>query len=384
MDVERLKYGDKEIVLVGTAHVSQKSVELVEKVIEEENPDIVGIELDKQRFIQLKSGSKWQETDILKIIKTNQTQLFILNMMLASMQKKIGEDLGVKPGMEMLKAVEAAEKNQKRIILLDRDVRITLKRAINEMSIFEKLKMLYAIVAAMFFADEELTAEKVEELKKKDVMTELMNELGQKMPSIKKVLVDERDLFIANGILASPGKKIVAVVGAGHIDGIKKYLDMPRDISSINKVVENKSVWGSVLKYLIPALFVVILFSGFYFKGTGIVLSMVFYWIIFSGGLAALGALIGGAHPFAIATAFLAAPITTLHPALAAGWFVGLVEAKIRPPRVMDFENLKNMNSFSDFNKNRAMHILLVTAYANIGATIGVVIAIPYILSLIG
>lgn len=384
MDVERLKYGEKEIILIGTAHVSQKSVELVERVIEEENPDVVGVELDRQRFIQLKSGRKWQETDIIKIIKTNQTQLFILNMMLASMQKKIGDDLGVKPGMEMLKAIEAAEKKQKKIILLDRDVRITLKRAISEMSIFEKLKMFYAIVTAMFFVDEELTAEKVEELKKKDVMSELMEELGRKMPSIKKVLVDERDLFIANGILASPGKKIVVVVGAGHIEGIKKYLDKKRDVSSINKFIEKKSLLGSVLKYLIPALFVVILASGFYFKGTEIVLSMIFYWIVISGGLAALGALIGRAHPFAIATAFLAAPLTTLHPALAVGWFVGLVEAKIKPPRVIDFENLKNMKSFSDFNKNRAMHILLVTAYANIGATIGVVIAIPYILSLMG
>ena len=383
MSVERVKIGEKEIILVGTAHISRKSVELVESTISAEKPDVVGVELDRQRLFQLKAGRKWKETDLGKVIKEGKSYLFLLNLLLANIQRQFGQQVGVSPGEEMLLAVKTAEVQGIPIALLDRDVRVTLKRAIAKMSLWEKLKLGGTILTGFFKEEEKLTAEKIEELKQKDVMSELMNELSREMPSVKEVLVDERDVFIANRILATPGKKIVAVVGAGHIDGIKKHLGKKQDIRGLNTIPKKKPFWKYV-KFLVPILFIAFMVWGFYAKGPEAVLGILVFWILINGTLSALGALLARAHPFAIITAFAAAPVTSLHPALAAGWFAGLVEAKLKPPKVKDFESLNKLDSYSDFSRNRATHILLVTAYANIGSTLGTVIALPYILSLLG
>ena len=380
--MERVYFKDKEIILVGTAHISQASIDQVKKAIEDERPDCVGVELDAQRFDQLKQGAKWRDTDLVKVIKEGKGYLFLLNILLVNIQRQLGDQVGVKPGEEMLEAVRAAEAKNIPVALLDRDVRITMKRAMAKMSAVEKFKLLYSILLALFEMHEPLTKEKVEELKQQDTLNALLKELGKEAPAVKQVLVDERDQFIANKILAARGKKIVAVVGAGHIEGIKKHLGHQMPIAHLN-LEPTKNVWMEFLKFVVPLAFLGVLAYGLVNKGLFASLELMFWWALITGSLSALGVLLARGHPISILTAFVAAPFTTLHPALAAGWFAGLAEARIRIPLVKDFEELNKLNSLSDLNHNRVTHILMVTALANVGSTIGTIVAFPYLLSLL-
>ncbi len=383
MPVERLTLGGKEIVLVGTAHIGKKSVEMVRQTIELEKPECVAVELDRQRFVQLKSGEKWLETDLSRIVKEDKTYLFLINVLLSSMQKKLGKELGMTPGTEMLEAIKLAESNGIRVSLLDRDIRVTLKRALDEMGLVEKARLLFEIVISSFQKHEALDEKAIEKLKEKDTLNALLAELSEKMPSVKRVLVDERDMFIADRVMKSPGKKILAVVGAGHIEGIKKYLGKEIDVSKISRVQKKRNILRFA-KYLVPVLVAALLGYGLYSKGLGATLELFLLWFLINGVLSALGALAARAHPFSIATAFLAAPFTSLHPALAAGWFAAAMEMKMRGPKVRDFQELKTLESYGDFSRNRVTRVLLVAAYSNLGSTIGTIIALPCILSLLG
>ncbi len=382
--IKRLKYQDKEIILVGTAHISKESIKLVEDTIKAEEPDVIGVELDKDRLYQLMSGKKWQETNIIEIIQTGKTELFLLNILLSNMQRQLGEHVGVAPGAEMLAALKIAQEKQLPVQLLDRDVRVTLKRAFKTMGVIEKLKLGGALIAGFFGVGEKVTVEKIEELKKEDLLNNLMKELGKQFPSIKKVLVDERDSFISEMIRKSPGKKIVAVVGAGHIEGIIEHIKKDKkvnlaEISNIPKKLGVLKIIGIVL----PIIFIALLGYAFYIKGIETTLNLLGYWILITGGLSAIGALIARAHPLSIIAAFVSAPITTLHPALAAGWISGLVEARFNPPKVIDFEKLPEVSTIGGFYRNRVTHVLIVAALTNIGATIGVIIAFPTLIALL-
>ena len=382
--IERLKLEGKEIVLVGTAHVSNESVKLVEKTILEEKPEIVGIELDEQRLMQLMQGEQWREQNVMELLSKGQAYLFLLNLMLANLQRKIGEDLGIRPGSEMLAAARIAQENRIKIALLDRNVKITLKRAFAKTSLKEKIKIASSLLFGLFSEGEKITMEKVEEMKKKDIMTELIQELAREAPGIKQVLVDERDFYIAQKILEQDCKKIVAVVGAGHVEGILQNLKKGKhSVKHLEKVAEKKSVLKTALKFGIPAVFAVFLIWGFYSKGFSGGLNVIAWWIIITGVFSAIGALIARAHPLSILTAFVAAPFTTLHPALASGWFAAAAEAKFRKPKVKDFETLNKLNGYRDFQKNNVTHLLIVAAFTNIGSTIGVIIALPYLVKLL-
>lgn len=381
--IKKIKIGEKEIILVGTAHISKESINLVEKTIDEEQPDIIGIELDKERLAQLLSGKKWQETNIIEVVKTGKTYLFLLNLLLSNIQKQLGNQVGVTPGAEMLAAIKKAQETKKPVYLLDRDVRVTLKRTFSEMRFLEKLKLGGSLIGGFMGFGERVDAKKIEELKQQDLINHLMKELGREFPSMKKVLVDERDLYIAEMIKHSPGKKIVAIVGAGHLEGIEKHIMSKKnyDINKLNSIPKQKNY----LKYvslIVPILFFAILIYGFFTQGIETSINILFYWIIATGILSGIGALIARAHPFTILTSIVVAPLTTLHPALAAGWFAAIVETKYHPPLVKDFEELSTVESISGFYKNRITHILLVAALVNIGATIGVLIALPLIISL--
>ena len=229
---------------------------------------------------------------------------------------------------------------------------------------------------------QKLDEKTIEQLKEKDVLNALMQQLSKQLPSVKQVLVDERDVFIATRILQTKAKKIVAVVGAGHLPGVKKYLDRPRNLEPLMKVEKKKSLL-SYLKYLIPLAFTLLIGYGFYTKGSAIAFNLLLFWFLINGVLSALGAALARAHPLSILAAFLAAPFTSLHPALAAGWFAGLVELRMRPPKVADFEQLPKMQSITGIASNRVTRILIIVAFANIGSVIGTVIALPYIASLL-
>ncbi|MFH0954522.1 MAG: TraB/GumN family protein [Candidatus Micrarchaeota archaeon] len=384
MAVEKLQLGEKTVFLVGTAHISRESVEQVRQIIESEKPDCVGVELDEQRFHQLMNQQKWRETNVSEVISQGKTHLLLLNIFLSNIQRQLGETVQVKPGEEMIEAITAGQKIGANIALLDRNLEVTMKRATGLIGIREKLKLLWYLLSGFFVEHEAITPQKIEELKQSDMVTKLIEELGKKAPTIKKVLVDERDSFIAERIRQTLAKKMVVVIGAGHLNGLKQKLlqNEAVDLTPLMQLPNKKSILG-LLKWLIPLLFVALL--GWVFFNKGILTSLQFlgYWILITGGLSAVGAALAKSHPVSILVAFISAPLTTLHPLLASGWFAAAVEAKYRNPTVNDFEKLNTLNSYSDFEKNRVTHLLLVAAYTNLGSTVGVIIAFPTLVHLL-
>ena len=378
--VIRVNLDGKEVLLIGTAHVSKESVELVRETIEKENPDMVAVELCQQRFHAISEKKKWDETDISKVIKEGKGYLFLTQLMLTNFQRKVGDELGVKPGSEMVKALDMAKEKNIPIALVDRDISVTLKRALNRMGFKEKVKILFGLVSGIF-EEEKITEEMVEKLKEMDVLTEMMEELGKEVPSIKETLLDERNIYIADKIASLEAKKIVAVVGAGHVSGIKEILeskvsgkDIEKEIAELETVPEKKSVMKYV-NYALPVSLLLVIVLGFFMHGGDFLWSSAVKWIFTTSILAALGAALALAHPYSILTALLVAPITTIHPLLAAGWFSGWVEAKVRKPQVKDFEGLMHINSITDLWKNGVTRILLVIAFTNVGASAGAIIA---------
>ncbi len=384
-EVTNISVEGKEIFLVGTAHVSRESVDLVGDVIELEKPDVVAVELDEQRYDSLVNKKKWDETEIYKVIRTGKTYLFLLQLLLTNFQRKIGDELGIKPGSEMLKAVELAKERNIKIALVDRDIRVTLKRAFNRMSLKEKFSLFYGFFSG-FFEEEEIKGDIIEKLKDKDVMTEMMEELSREIPSIKDVLIDERDRYIANKIVNLEGERIVAVVGAGHVGGIKRIIESSagrvEDIRGLEEIPESRSML-KYAAYVIPLIFLALVGWGFYTSGAEFTMDILVKWFLITGGLSALGVVLALGHPLSVITAFLAAPFTSLNPTVAAGWFAGLTEAWVRKPRVKDFDNLFKLDRMRDYWGNGVTRILLVMVFANIGSSIGTFVALPYLAMLL-
>lgn len=381
--------GGKEIILVGTAHVSEESGRVVREVIQKERPGIVAVELCKQRCEALLDKRKWDEKDIYNVIREGKSYLFLMQLFLTNFQRKIGDEFKVKPGLEMVEAMNVARENGARVALVDRDIGITLKRVMNQITLREKLRLFYELVSGTM-VDERIDQDFLEKLKDKDLVNEMMHDLSKKVPSLKRVLVDERDRYIAYKIEGLNARRIVAVVGAGHVEGIKRILESGikagrKRMEEFRRLegISSRTSWWKIFSYLIPMIFLAIMGWGFYKHGFSLTVEMFWMWFLINGSLSALGVLLASGHPLSILTAFIAAPITSLNPAIAAGWVAGLVEAWIRKPRVKDFEGLFRMNSLRDYWKNRVTRIILVVAFANLGSTIATFIALPYLASLL-
>jgi len=379
--VEKIEYNGKEIFLVGTAHVSKTSKKEVEDIIKKEKPDEVAVELCENRYHALKNKESWQDTEIKQVIKEGQTYLFLSSLILSNFQKKLGKELGIDPGAEMLAAVEAAEKSKTSLVFLDRDIQVTLKRAFSSMSLLEKARILKSLLIDTLTA--EVDEAFVEKLKEKDVLADAMSELAKMAPGAKRVLVDERDVYMAGMLQKVKGKKIVAIVGAGHVEGIKRALPHRIEFTKLKEAPGKKKKKLKIGGLVIPALLLGLLVYGFTTKGLGTTLNMLLWWFLINGTLSALGAAVAFGHPLSILTAFVAAPFTSVNPLLAAGWFAGYVEAKIRNPKVKDFKNLNKLDSVKAYWKNQVTRILLVVALANLGSIIGTFIALPYVASLL-
>ena len=375
-NIHRLNFEDKEITLIGTAHVSMESADLVEHVIEEERPDTVCIELCQSRYQSIIQKNQWQNTNLLKVIKEKKAFLLLSNLMLAYFQKKIGKKLGIKPGEEIIRAVQTAKKVDASIHLADRDIRITLTRIWRFMGLWTKVKLLAQFVTSAGSMDE-IKEEDIEEMKKKDVLETLLSEIGEAFPVIKRILIDERDQYLAHKIITAPGKKIVAAVGAGHVPGIQQYWGKQLDIDTLNYIPPRGKLFG-VLKWGIPAMIIVIIFFGFFTAGASAGTHMIKWWILANAAFSGIGAAIALAHPLTILSAVVAAPLTSLNPMIAAGWVSGLVETILGKPKVKDFENLpEDISSMKGFWKNKITRILLVVVFTNIGSSIGTFVAIP-------
>jgi len=375
-NTHRLTFEDKEIILIGTAHVSRESADLVDQVIEEEKPDTVCIELCQSRYKSIIQKDQWQNTNLLKVIREKKAFLLLSNLMLAYFQKKIGQKLGIKPGEEIMRAIQAAEAVGAPIHLADRDIHVTLSRTWRLMGLWTKIKLLVQFVASAGEADN-IKEEDIEKMKREDVLETLLSEIGDSLPEIRSILIDERDRYLAQKIRTAPGKKIVAVVGAGHIPGIQMCWKKPINIEALEQVPPKGKLSG-FLKWGIPVLIVGLIIIGFFFAGTTTGTHMIKLWVLANAVMAGIGAAIALGHPLTVLSAVVASPLTSLNPMIAAGWVSGLVETLIGKPKVKDFENLpEDISSLKGFWSNKITRILLVVVFTNIGSSLGTFVAIP-------
>lgn len=375
-NIHSLIFEEKEIILVGTAHVSKESVQLVSDIIETEKPDTVCVELCDARYQSIRQKDKWLDTDIIKVIKEKKSFLLLSNLLLASFQKRIADKFDIVPGAEMIKAIDAGEAVGADIHLADRNIRITLAKTWRAMGLWGKIKLLFQLLLSMGEIGD-ISEEDIEKMKQEDVLESLLADVGKSLPVLKDILIDERDQFLTYKIRTAPGKKIVAVVGAGHVPGIKKYWEAKIDVERLNQIPPKGKLSG-ILKWIIPLGILVLFVLGFYYGGTHAGTNMITWWVMANGILAGLGAVIALAHPFTILSSILAAPLTSLNPMIAAGWVSGLIEAFLRKPKVRDFENLPNdILSIKGFWKNKITRILLVVVFTNLGSSIGTFVAIP-------
>lgn len=381
-NIHSLFFEEKEVILVGTAHVSKESTRLVGEVIQTEKPDTVCVELCESRYQSIRQKDKWLETDIIKVIKEKKSFLLLSNLLLASFQKRIADKFDIKPGEEMIKAIETAEAIGAVIHLADRNIRITLAKTWRAMSLWGKIKLLFQLVLSMGEIGD-ISEKDIEKMKQEDVLETLLADVGKSLPVLKDILIDERDQYLTHKIRTAPGQKIVAVVGAGHVPGIKKYWDAKIDIERLNQIPPKGKISG-ILKWVIPLGILMLFVLGFYHGGSHAGTDMITWWVMANGILAGLGAMIALAHPLTILTSIIAAPLTSLNPMIAAGWVSGLVEAFSRKPKVRDFENLpEDILSIKGFWKNKITRILLVVVFTNLGSSIGTFVAIPLMLKVL-
>jgi len=380
--VHRLTSDDKEVLLVGTAHVSKDSVQLVKQVIRDEQPDTVCVELCQSRYQAIRQRDHWQNMDIVRVIKEKKAMLLLSNLLLASFQKRIAKKFDIRPGQEMIQAIDAADEIGANVELADRDIRITLLRTWRTMSFWGKLKLLFQLLMSLGDVDE-IEEEDIEKMKQEDILESLLAEVGKSLPRLKDILIDERDLYLTEKIRSAPGDKIVAVVGAGHVSGIKDHWEEPIDLNKLEALPPPSGV-GKVLKWILPTGILGLLVYGFFSGGVQTGSNMLGWWILANGLLAGIGALIALGHPLTIMSSVLAAPLTSLNPMIAAGWVSGLVEAVSRKPKVKDFETLsEDISSVKGFWKNKVTRILLVVVFTNLGSMIGTAVALPLMLKVL-
>jgi len=381
--VDFLTCDGKQIILIGTAHVSRQSAKLVEDTIHEQSPDTICVELCETRLASLKDVDRWRNMDIVKVIKEKKALMLFMNLLLASFQKKMADKFDIKPGQEMINAIKAAEKINACLVPADREIQVTLSRVWRGMGFWEKIKFIFSLIFS-FGAADDIKEEDIEKMKQEDILQTILSDVKKTHPIIEKVLINERDQFLAEKIRTAPGEKIVAVVGAAHAPGIKKYLasNDKIDLSELNQIPPAGKT-GQILKWLIPAVILFLVAMGFSMKGESIGADMIWVWIIAHSLLAGIGALLALAHPLSILSAVLFAPFSPLNPIIKVGWVSGLVEAFTKNPKVKDLEAIPHdISSIKGFWRNNVTRILLVVVFTNLGSSIGTFTAVPLMLKL--
>jgi pheromone shutdown-related protein TraB len=368
-NITRIHQDGKEFILIGTAHVSKHSAELVKEVIERERPDSVCVELDEQRYQSIVDGNKWKEQDIFKVIKEKKAALLLMNLALSSFQKRIAHQFGINAGQEMIQGIESAKEVGAELVLADRNIHITFSRIWNQVGFKGKMLLLAQVIASVF-NKETITEEELEKMKSQDTINAVLSEFTEAFPKLKKPLIDERDQYLAQKIKEAKGSKIVAVLGAAHVPGIKEEIKKDHDLTKLNELPQ-KSKAPKLIGWLIPIIILSMIAYTFYSNPTA-GMQQTMSWILFHGTFSALGTALAFGHPLAILTAFVAAPITALDPITAAGWFAGFVQAYFRRPSVKDFENLsEDVFSVKGFWRNKVTRVLLVVVFANLGSSLG-------------
>jgi pheromone shutdown-related protein TraB len=347
----------------------------VRKEILEKKPDVVAVELCKTRYDGLLDQ---KDVPILDLIKSGNSMLFIVNLLLSFMQRRIGEEMGIKPGKEMLIAMDTAKEVGSKVALIDRDIKVTLSRAIGGMGFWEKLRLGKELLLGVFSFGEEVD---IEELKKDENLVDVLEGFKEVAPSLYAALVSERDSYMAVNLhnLSKENENVIAVVGAGHRRGIEEKLKAPEKLPTLVELeTMKKGYFFKALKYAIPA-FIILTFIFAFSRGIDVEGSLVL-WVVYNAIPTGIGVAIARGHPFSIIVGMLASPLTSLNPLLAAGWFAGATEAKVRSTTVGEVKEMFKITGYRELYGNGAFRVLLVTALANIGSTIGTFTFIPRVL----
>jgi pheromone shutdown-related protein TraB len=388
-----IRLAGREIILIGTAHVSRESINEVTRTIREEKPDQVCVELDAGRYDSMIQKGHWENLDMVKVIKEGKGFLLMANLVLSGFQRRMGAGLGVKPGEEMKTAIETAGELGIPHVLCDREVQTTLRRAWARCGLWSKCKLLASLVSSAF-TTEKMSSEEIERLKKHSELDGMMNELSGYLPSVKETLIDERDLYLAAKIYSAKGEapggsplKQIAIVGAGHLKGIQGHLEKiaageeSPDVSALDSIPP-PGILARAAGWLFPAAIVTLIVLGFFRAGAELSFAMLLRWMLWNGSLAALGALAALGHPLSILVSFLGAPIATINPFIGVGIFSGVTEASLRKPRVGDAQTIaEDVGSLKGIYRNRITRALLVFFLSSIGGMIGNFISIPSLAS---
>jgi pheromone shutdown-related protein TraB len=381
-NVVHLRHEGRDIYIVGTAHISRKSVDEVREVIRTVQPDTVCVELDEMRLGSLTDATRWQKLDIFQVIKEKKVLFLMTSLVLSAYQRRLGEALGVEPGAEMLAAVEEARELDAELVLADRDIQATLKRTWRSLSFWNKSKVMASLVGS-FFAAGEITEEQIEELKDRDAISDMMKEFAKQLPQVQRPLIDERDKYLIASVREAPGKKIVAVVGAGHVEGMVGYLEEEVDREALSKIPP-PSKFAQALKWIIPLIVLAAFYKGYYDHQEQGLREMIYAWVLpnsIAAGALAIAAL---AKPLTIITSMIASPITSLNPTIPVGVVTGLVEANLRRPTVEDCENIpEDTKTWRGIYKNQFTRVLLVAALTTIGSALGAWIGATWVVSLL-
>jgi len=368
-NITRINLDNKEIILIGTAHVSRQSAEQVKEVIERERPDSVCIELDAQRYQSVMDSNKWKETDIFKVIKEKKSTLLLMNLAISSFQNRLAKQFDIKPGQEMIQGIESAKEVGAELVLADRNIQITFSRIWHNLGLMGKAQLLNSVFFSIF-SKETISEEDLENMKSQDTLNAVLAEFTESFPKLKKPLIDERDQYLAQKIKDAPGGKVVAVLGAAHVQGITKEIHKEHDLKALSQTPP-KSIVPKILGWAIPLL-IIALIAYTFIANPSAGFDQALSWILWTGTLSAVGAAAAFGHPLAIVSAFVAAPFTALHPLIAAGWVSGIVQAYIRRPNIGDFETLsEDVFSIKGFWDNKVTRVLLVVVLTNLGASLG-------------
>jgi pheromone shutdown-related protein TraB len=368
------------ITLIGTAHILKSSVREVEETLRALRPQRVLVELDPARLKALQDPEAWQNTDVLKILKERKHHLFLLQLYLAAMQAQMGRETGVSPGSDMLRAVQVAGELGAEVVLIDRDVAITLKRGFGAMGFWARLRLFWKVWMELLTpADPNAPPPDLEQAMKSDAITEMTEQFATFAPRIKTALIDERDEFMASHIREqaalgqAKGEKVVAVVGAGHLKGILRWLDHPEAIPPRERLLAKpprRFPWGTAISVAVTGLIVWWIVLQVLQEDFEALKQAAVLWIAMHAGLAGLGAILAFGHPAAVATGSLAAPFTSIVPIIKSGWLAGFVQAKVKTPTVRDFQAIKHIDRFAAFWRNGVVRIITVTSLTGLGAGI--------------
>ncbi|TMN22241.1 TraB/GumN family protein [Lentibacillus cibarius] len=368
-NITRIHQNGKEYILIGTAHVSKQSAEQVKEVIASEQPDAVCIELDKQRYQSVTEGNKWKEMDIFQVIKERKATLLLMNLAISSFQKRMAKQFGINAGQEMIQGIESANEIGAELVLADRDIQITFSRIWGNIGLKGKMMLLMQVIGGIF-SQESISEEELEKLKSKDMLDSMLEEFTQHFPRLKRPLIDERDQYLAQKIKHAPGEKVVAVLGAAHVPGIKQEIPREHDLKRLRERPPKSKV-PKIIGWAIPILILAVIAYTFW-ANPAAGWQQTISWILWNGSFSALGTAIALGHPLTILTAFAAAPLSSLNPLIAAGWFAGIVQAMIRKPNVGDFEKLSDdVHHLKGFWHNKVTRILLIVVLANVGSSLG-------------